>query len=350
VEVLGTAGLCISVAVLPMQEDGRTLSLLPSCWLGSGSDLLPSPKLGPQPEPKESAVQFTCARGEQVCISAGARRGTLSCCHGESAVSSSVCALSLAQREVTEEALGAELRLGDLAPFLSFGASASSSAAGAWLPDEPQRSRILAKLHGLASRNGVVHNIPRQAPLEESPERTRRAGDASSECAMDVDSSSELQGPRLMQRPGIVTGYNVSEDWAGLSDCMICLGGLGEETWVRGPPLRTHCGHYFHAKCLQKCNRSAIIPGSAEANQNTQGCPNCRAKDPLQDVQPAGGHGIQRWRLDRDVCDRALEPGKGYRIVAALCQDPKAVVDSAMMFSCNALMLNPHESTISDTM
>jgi len=348
VDVVGTAGLYISVAVLPIEEERI---LLPGVWLGAGSQLPPtSPEVRPAPDPLEGAVEFACACGDCVQITCGGQRGTLHLArnlHSSDIVSHpytefTLRALSLSQREVPPEeaeSLGGVYQPGDSAAFLSFGAPSQGGAGrGVWLPPEPRSSLILAELHSLASRNGVVHNIPRQAPSDEGRIPTKSSD------AMVVDAGPEPCGPRLLQSPGTATGYNVSEHWAGLSDCMICLDGLGDETWIRGPPLRTQCGHYFHAKCLQKHIRSAVNPnhGASEKSQLAgQDCPNCRAKDPLEGAQPAGGHGTQRWKLNRDVRDRELEIGKGYRVVAILCQDPEAVVDSAMMFACQALQWHP---------
>lgn len=327
--VEGTAGLCVSVAVLPMEEDKNGLALLPRCWFGAGTVTPDTPKIQPQPEPAVVPMEFTCARGDRVRIWAGTKRGTLFFSTQDSAPAVEFRAISLCQREwPPEDGQAPRLQPGESAPFLSFGSSSDGIPTGAWLPLEPYASEVLATLHALASRNGVVHNIPRQrqSPMENSPERKR------SDDGMVVDADSEPSG---LKGAGTATGYNASADWADLSDCVICLSSLGDDTWIRGQPLRTHCGHYFHAKCLQRHNRSAINHNGSP--QRIVGCPNCRADDPLRGAQPAGGLGIKRWSLNRDICDNALEPGKGYRVVATLCQDPLAVLDSSLMFCCHTL-------------
>eukprot|EP00933_Yihiella_yeosuensis_P040619 TRINITY_DN34953_c0_g1_i1.p2 TRINITY_DN34953_c0_g1~~TRINITY_DN34953_c0_g1_i1.p2 ORF type:complete len:145 (+),score=20.46 TRINITY_DN34953_c0_g1_i1:490-924(+) len=110
---------------------------------------------------------------------------------------------------------------------------------------------------------------------------------------------------------------------------MVCLDALGQETWIRGVPVRTHCGHLFHSACLRKTLR---VDGKMRSV-----CPNCRAEAPLQGAHHFAGDVSLDFNIQEDVLETPLNTGSCYRIVAVLCQDPQAVIDSAIALSCVTL-------------
>lgn len=314
VSVNGTGGLHAAVAVIPTSQSGL-LTSLPSCWLTTGSQLLPTANVSsPQLKPSaEHDVVFRCASGDSLHITGAPVRGELTCVRkssnageADSGVIHSVKAITLSEQEADFNGRSESFA------FLSF----PGAKQGVFLLEE-DKSWILTKLHALASQAGVVHNIPLQTPLQQ-PKPSR------------CESNLSVSGSSSRTTPGVVGGYLLPPDWAGLSDCMICLDPLDQETWLRGAPLRTHCGHLFHTMCLRKFLRGHNDNGN-------QACPGCRSPDPLKEATHIGGNGSLQWTLRTDSSGQGFTREQCYRVVAVLCQDPQAVVDTAMVLSCAAL-------------
>jgi hypothetical protein len=102
---------------------------------------------------------------------------------------------------------------------------------------------------------------------------------------------------------------------------------------LRGAPIRTHCGHLFHATCLKKYLRG-------HSNVKGQACPGCRAANPLDGAQHLDDSGPAHFSFRCDMASEPLECGRSYRVVAVLCQDEKAVADSALVIDCVCLRLD----------
>ncbi|CAE8641159.1 unnamed protein product [Polarella glacialis] len=353
VDVQGSNGLHVAVAILParegsglqideavasqmLPEDASQLELPPG-WLATGRALV-APELQ-QKRPQEAAsevqsqMEVLCARsGEVLRITAGPSRGTLLCSRPSAASPGSweealpFRAISFSERESHST--------GEKCPHLSFQGIAREVCL-----KEPESSRILEELRGLASRAGVVHNIPRQQQQQQQQEQQEqqqqeRQQQQQQQCPSSgpTAATTTARATATTTTPGLAEGYFVSPEWATLSNCMICLDALGEETWVRGAPLRTKCGHFFHAMCLRKHLRNRLRQSEVQGV-----CPNCRAADPLQDAQHFGGTGTLHFTLTRDIHNRALDSDRCYHVVAVLCQDLEAVVDSSVLLSCATL-------------
>lgn len=314
VDIKGTAGLYISVAVLPV--DGNTV-VFPDrhSWLSMGtsiSDIV----VKSNSNIKDGSVQFVCADGNQFHIKAADTRGML------------LCSRSLSQDpENSSDAIiravtyrDSILSQSEHAHFLKLKGFDEECR----LPQEGS-SEILSNLYSLASQCGVAHNIPRQTAVMDS----RKSG------STDMDITDTAMCPQMKESVGTASCFLVSESWATLSDCTICCSALGEETWIRGLPMRTNCGHFFHAKCLQRFYRN-----DASHKDDAGACPNCRAKDPLSGAGHVGGICNRSWTFNRDVLGQELTGGRNYMVAAVLCQDPHAVLDSALMFSCEHLTLD----------
>lgn len=200
-------------------------------------------------------------------------------------------------------------------------------AAGACLPAE-QSSTILDELYSLATSAGVVHNIPRRA-APNSPQLT----------SVGLNATSSKTGSQAVAlSPGVAGGFVASNAWSELSDCAICMDALGDETWIRGAPVRTRCGHFFHGMCLRRHLRGHDSQGQASSM-----CPNCRSANPLQEADYVGGSGTVHVSLTQDVLSRPFNPKSCYRVVAVLCQDLQAVMDSALALSC--IVIQPGDGT-----
>eukprot|EP00928_Gymnodinium_smaydae_P034651 TRINITY_DN2450_c0_g1_i1.p2 TRINITY_DN2450_c0_g1~~TRINITY_DN2450_c0_g1_i1.p2 ORF type:complete len:607 (-),score=160.04 TRINITY_DN2450_c0_g1_i1:68-1888(-) len=334
VEVQGTGGWHVAVSVLPVVSAGEE-QVLPACWLTTGS-LLPASQQGgggtaiaagtpADDAAPASEVEFQCASGDRLRVCAAPARGSL-LLHRSEGEPAPFRALTFSERAPDFECVEGDATMAgssEKLPHLAF----QGTSRGAWLRADDKR-RVLGALRGLASRAGVAHNIPAQE-LEEAPalvERPRMRSSSSGvgSCSGEGDSDPCFVGDGI--------GYLLPPDWADLHDCMICLDALGECTWLRGAPLSTRCGHLFHANCLRKHLRS-----STDGNKTGLVCPNCRADDPLRDAKPLGGSGSLRWTLARDGAARPLEEGRCYLLTAILCQDPKAVVDTAVVLACTCL-------------
>jgi len=312
INIRGTAGLYVSVVVLPVDGDGICL---PDghCWLSMGTSLSEN-SANSNLNITDGSVQFVCAEGSSWNIKAGDKRGILIC---------SFCMASGLESPGDATIKAVSYREGNLSQskpnhFLSL----KGFDVECKLPFE-NSSEILSELHALASRCGVVHNIPRQAALTDSSSSASVAMADGSKC------------PQVGENVGTASDFLVSDTWATTSDCTICCAGLGDDTWIRGLPMKTSCGHFFHAKCLKRCYRI-----DSQRNDDTGACPNCRTKDPLNGAEHVGGLCSRSWNLYRDVLGRALSHGHTYMVAAVLCQDPQAVVDSGLMFRCEPFSLD----------
>lgn len=341
VTVQGTGGLFVAAAVLPADADGGALeedaAPLPACWLTTGSSLaepvvvsatVSSPPLQPAASP-ETQVEFTCASGDCLRVASSSLRGVLLCCRrpagaadeGDWGESVPCRALSLSNRALARGGEDEDTAAGgEVLPFVFF----QGLGRGAWLASGDS-SRVLGALHGLASRAGVVHNIPRQGSGPGPAARPRLQSDASS-----VPGGCGPPSPSAQRHGGIAGGFLAPLGWDELTDCMICLDDFGEGTWFRGAPLRTQCGHLFHTTCLRRHLRG-------HHGNRRQVCPICRAEDPLKGAQHLGGSDTLEWTFKHDAFDQSLDSGRCYRVAVALCQDPLAVVDSAMVLACASL-------------
>jgi len=331
VGVLGTAGLHVEVALLPSPTGDSPVIVsggsaaqraqlhLPQSWFSTSTSLSSSPQeqhVVPIPVSDEQ-VEFTCAAGDRLRLSSQ-ERGVLLCfwaaLPGSQRPSCEFVpckALCLSERVVEEaDGVSSVYRSGDRAPYLAF----QKLGRGVFLPpsDAP---RVLAELHALASKSGAAHNIPRQAPAPPCP----TPGWSSA-------SSSHAHGA------GTAGGLLVSSNWAELGDCVICMDTLAGATGFRGLPLRTGCGHNFHAMCLRKHLRG---------HHDLRGpvCPNCRAQNPLAESRHLTGDGSLTFLFERNVLNQALDPNRSYRVVGILCQDPQAVVDSTRALTCEVIRL-----------
>mmetsp|Transcript_67078 Transcript_67078/g.119366 ORF Transcript_67078/g.119366 Transcript_67078/m.119366 type:complete len:611 (-) Transcript_67078:148-1980(-) len=316
VDVIGTAGLHAAVAALPVTASSSSSATpLPACWLTTGSQILPSSnELASSKPPMDRTLTFRCASGEEFQLTAAAHVRSELKCQRRTSTGATICqsvkAITLSEKEASFNGVfksWAHLSFPGVRAFLS---------NGAWLPDE-DKSWILATLHSIASQAGVVHNIPLQAPLQQ-------ARPNQSQCEEPVSQSTS------QKTSGAAAGYLVSPDWSELSDCMICLDRLDKDTWLRGAPVRTRCGHVFHTMCLRK-----FLRGHSDGTQ--QACPNCRTPNPLTEAAHVGGNGTLHWTLTTDAFGHAFDGEQSYRVVAVLCQDPQAVIDTAMVLSCAAL-------------
>eukprot|EP00931_Biecheleriopsis_adriatica_P118361 TRINITY_DN93795_c0_g1_i1.p1 TRINITY_DN93795_c0_g1~~TRINITY_DN93795_c0_g1_i1.p1 ORF type:complete len:479 (+),score=87.36 TRINITY_DN93795_c0_g1_i1:109-1545(+) len=137
----------------------------------------------------------------------------------------------------------------------------------------------------------------------------------------------------MMQENGICSGFFKPKAWGELSDCTICMDKLEDQTWIRGVPLQTRCGHYFHAMCLRRHLRSSHRNHQGDNGGNGEAlgvCPNCRASAPLQGATNVGSSCILSWSLREDTTGEELAMDRDYRIVTVLCQDAEAPLESAL--------------------
>eukprot|EP00931_Biecheleriopsis_adriatica_P091117 TRINITY_DN65015_c0_g1_i1.p1 TRINITY_DN65015_c0_g1~~TRINITY_DN65015_c0_g1_i1.p1 ORF type:complete len:544 (+),score=87.58 TRINITY_DN65015_c0_g1_i1:69-1700(+) len=292
VDVQGTSGLHVAVALL----SGGS-SQLPSEWCSSGrklgSDVAPSLT---HTMSQDGDVEFPCAQSCDVFRIAAGEKNQLLCAKrpaGDEVWGEALPLKSLLVSERPVEERSADKPMA----FIAF----AGTGMTAWLP-EADRSRILGELHCLASKAGVAHNIPRVQPL----------GAVSSMSVAATDSSETARG--------LSFGFFRSQDWADIT-CAICLDSLDTQNWVRGTPLRTGCGHLFHGLCLR-----THLKGKGSS------CPNCRASDPLSNAEGVGNAKLS-WRFAEDIDGRFVDPNESYRVIACLCQDPEAALDSALMFA-----------------
>ncbi|CAE7891355.1 unnamed protein product [Symbiodinium necroappetens] len=304
VEVQGSIGHHVAVAALPMDCE------LPAAWKGTGRKVLRQAEIPRSAdEPSCKVVQFRCLKSETLFrFAPGENRGCLRCwalLRNEQTFGAehSIQALSCVERS-TEGGAGTVRLAWRKGP----------AGEGATIPAEQ-----LEALRRLATWAGCLHNLP--------PPSTAPASAKQSDAAEAV-ASFERQGPG-------VKGAFLQVPELEAVDCAICLGGLCEQTWVRGAPVKTRCGHYFHALCLRRHLRASVSEGTRPGQSSV--CPNCRAPE-ASDASSCGQQ-TQRWRIEEDTRGRALGNGP-YRFLAVLCVDPEAVLDSSVVMQQITRTLN----------
>ncbi|CAJ1414336.1 unnamed protein product [Effrenium voratum] len=296
IEAEGSGGLHCAVAVLPLE------AAVPKAWLSMGRKL--ASKLPGPAEPADSLgqLQLRCAQSNATVRLAAGRRQLL--CSRQSAeraewsAETPVYALQLTESEGRWR--------------LAFQPAVES----VWLRDPQQ----LEDLRVLASRAGCVHNIPRK-PADEM------------QLTRSVSSSDAEWAEKSFAAHGAGTSGGFFEP-SGSSDCAICLSSLGEQTWIRGAPLQTRCGHYFHRMCFRRHLRAAI----GSENPDAGACPNCRAANAAEGTSHCAARPL-RWRIQEDVTSQPLNLSREYRFLAVLCQDPEAVLHSAVFLTQTVMKL-----------
>lgn len=298
IEVQGSIGHHVAVAALPMDCE------LPAAWLGTGRKVLRQAEIPRSAaEPSCKVVQFRCLKSDTLFrFAPGENRGCLRCwalLRNEQTFGAehSIQAVSCVERSTEGGTVRLAWRKGP-------------AGEGATIPAEQ-----LEALRLLATWAGCLHNLP--------PPSTAGAGPTSAASAKS-DAAEALRSFER-QGPGVKGAFLQAPELEAV-DCAICLGGLCEQTWVRGAPVKTRCGHYFHALCLRRHLRASVNEATRPGQPGV--CPNCRA--PEADSASSCGQQVQRWRIEEDTQGRALGNGP-YRFLAVLCTDPEAVVDSSVV-------------------
>lgn len=295
IEVAGSGGFHCAVAV--MQKDDK----LPVAWMSMGRKLTTSPRRAAPGSLLK--VRFGCAKNGDTILLSGypALRGRL--CFESSSLSKNcgeVHAIQVAACN-NEEGLWR----------LSF----HPLGECAWLAD-PQS---LEEVRVLASQAGCAHNITRKPSEMLDPELPE---------LMRASSSSDA-GPganlSFATHPGTAGAFfePLSTDV-----CAICLGSLGEQTWIRGEPWQTRCRHYFHRLCLRRHLRISV-ESMEDQKLDSGACPNCRLPSAALGTTNCPAKPLS-WQLMEDIRSEPLQMEKEYRFLAVLCQDPEAVVHSSV--------------------
>lgn len=296
VSLVGTAGLHAAIGVFPV--DG--IIALPRGWLRTGraetvqAPFVPPPSTAP---PAKDLVVLKCVSGEETSV-AWEDRGRLACSwrqDGED-VRKTFRAMLFRDRDASERGETCEGKLA----YISF----QGTGRGVWLPPS-DRERALEELRALARRSGVGSNLPAPPAAEAPP---ARPGPATSESASEQPGTA---GADLLPRE------TATEE---LPKCTICQESVLESTWLKGTPVRTHCGHLFHRNCLRRLAKA----------RNHGVCPNCKAGNLLGGMQTPFFGDLRRV-IDSDVTGAPLQLGHRYRVVALLSQDPTAIVDSVLL-------------------
>mmetsp|Transcript_17788 Transcript_17788/g.41448 ORF Transcript_17788/g.41448 Transcript_17788/m.41448 type:complete len:683 (-) Transcript_17788:55-2103(-) len=340
-DLSGTAGFCVSACALPQVQcqdaSASSTDMFPSCWLSTGRVMPALSRMNSTDSTQDvrqeaCTVEFKCARGSTWLVQRSeGSRGSLSVARIQSGSDEEdgerpeenprppVKALILSESEFTSPDGSAKQVL----PYIRF----HGAAGGVWLPPSEDTQSILHSLQRLAASAGVMTNLPRQqegALVEASA--------TSSGSAMVLDNSNA--DGNEMAWENAISGHFPPPAFASTNHCMICLYPLSEDTWLRGAPVQTSCGHSFHSICLRKHCR-------APRDGVKQTCPVCRSQDPLNGAKYLEGDGAAQLHatLKKDAFGQPFQEGRCYHIVAMLCHDLQAVVDTSLVIECATLQL-----------